>query len=123
VVPDSAPLPIAWRLALLLAALAGARMSWRAPDLWPWLLFLASKLAVSVLFFGYARLGAVVIPVIALLIALAFQRLLARVPATVLAAILLVAVAADAVRVASRPTLSIDADPPDVHRDLRLDVR
>jgi hypothetical protein len=123
VVPVAAPLPIAWRLALLLAALAGAVTAWRALDLWPWLFFLASKLAATVLFFGYARLGALTIPVIALLIALAAQRLLARTPAKVLAAILLLAVAAEAVRVVSKPTLSIDADPPDVHRDQRVDVR
>lgn len=131
VVPDAAPLPIAWRLALLLSALAGAVTARRAPDLWPWLLFLASKLAVSVLFFGYARLGAVVIPVIALLIALAFQRRLARIPANVLTAVLVVVLAADTVRVATRPTLFIDAhpavtvdvDPPDLHRDQRVDVR
>jgi hypothetical protein len=121
----------AWRIALLLLALAGIAVGWPAPDLWPWLFFLVSKLFVSVLFFGYARLGALTIPVIALLLALATQRLLSRIPATALTVILLLALAADAVRVATRPTLlidsqpafSIDSDPPDLHRDQRVDVR
>ncbi len=131
VIADSSAFTATWRIALLLLALAGIAAGWRAPDLWPWLFFLASKLVVSVLFFGYARLGALTIPVIALLLALATQRLLARIPATALAVILLLAIAADAVRVATKPTLlidsqpafSIDSDPPDLYRDQRVDAR
>ena len=128
-VPDSNPLTIIWRTALLLLALAGIATAWRTLELWPWLLFLASKLAVSVLFFGYARQGAVVIPVIALLLALAARPLLTRIPTTALAGVLLVAVAAEAVRVATRPNIFIDSQPAtiepapaDVHRDQRVEV-
>lgn len=131
VIADSSAVTTTWRIALLLLALAGIAVGWRASDLWPWLFFIASRLVVSVLFFGYARLGALTIPVIALLLALASQRLLARIPVTALAVILLLAIAADAVRVATRPTLlidsqaviGIDSDPPDLHRDQRVDVR
>jgi hypothetical protein len=131
VVPDSGPLTLIWRIVLLLAAVAGVAVAWRTPDLWPWLLFLASKIVVSVLFFGYARLGAMVIPVVALLAALAVRPLLARVTIIAFAALILLALAVDAVRVASRPTLAIDdrvamtsdLDPGDVHRDQRIDVR
>jgi len=130
VVPDPGPLAFVWRVVLLLAALAGVAAAWRAPELWPWLLFLAAKLVVTVLFFGYARQGAIVIPIVALLVALAARPLLARVSVRAFAAIALVAIAADAVRVATRPALSIDhrpattsdPDPSDVHRDQRVDV-
>lgn len=129
-VPDPGPLALAWRVLLLLAALAGVAAAWRAPELWPWLLFLAAKIAVTVLFFGYARQGAIVIPVLALLVAIAARRWLDRVPIRAFAAIVLVMIAADAVRVATRPALSIDhrpattsdPDPSDVHRDQRVDV-
>jgi hypothetical protein len=130
VVPDPGPLAFVWRVVLLLAALAGIAAAWRAPELWPWLLLLAVKLSVTVLFFGYARQGAIVIPVVALLVALAARPLLARVSVRAFAAIALVTIAADAVRVATRPALSIDhrpattsdPDPSDVHRDQRVDV-
>jgi hypothetical protein len=131
VVADAGPLAMAWRIALLLVALAGVAASWRTPALWPWLLFLITKLAVSVLFFGYARHGATVIPVLALLLALFARRFLDRIPITALAAILLLAIAVDAVRVATRPAVlidgrpaaGIDPDPADLHRDQRVDVR
>jgi hypothetical protein len=80
--PQPRPAVTLWRFALLalcafgLAAApntAGGTARDRAA-LAPWLLFLASKLLVTVLFFGYARQGAACIPVLALLIALAIER-------------------------------------------------
>ena len=76
------PLATAWHLALLVLAAAGllAARGRRLP-LAPWLLFLASQLAVTLAFFGYARTGATVIPVLALLLGLLLDRLLSVSPA------------------------------------------
>lgn len=66
------PVAALWQLAILALVAAGAWRAGRRPALAPWWLYLASKLAVTVLFFGYARQGALVVPVVALLAALAF---------------------------------------------------
>jgi hypothetical protein len=59
-----------WRALALVACLAGVAQAWRRPALWPWILFLATKAAAAVLFFGYARLGATAIPATSLLLGL-----------------------------------------------------
>lgn len=61
----------AWRVLLLVLCVAGVWRGRRNPALLIWLLFLATKLAATVLFFGYARQGASCVPVVALLLALA----------------------------------------------------
>lgn len=66
-----------WAVLLGAVAVVGALGARRRPELVPWLLFLLSKIAVSLLFFGYARHGAVVVPVLALLVALAIDARLA----------------------------------------------
>lgn len=85
VVPKDATVPMLWRGALLVAAGIGLWSGLRrrrdvpepagsAPgwvELAPWLCFGASKLVVTLLFFGYARQGATAMPVLALLVALA----------------------------------------------------
>ena len=83
VVPEGGLVPAIWRLGVLAIAVAGLWIGWRSEDskrreLMPWLLFLASKLVVTVAFFGYARQGATVLPVIALLAALALEQVLFR---------------------------------------------
>ena len=80
VVPEPTPLAVAWRLLVLAAALAGLFAGWRRPALHPWLLFLLTKLVVTVAFFGYARQGALAAPVVLLLAALAAERWLLRGP-------------------------------------------
>lgn len=64
----------AWRLAVLVLAAAGVWLARPRRELVPWLLFLAAQGAVAVAFFGYARLGATVVPVVALLCVLAVRR-------------------------------------------------
>lgn len=64
----------AWRIVLLAVCVAGLAAGWRRTALYPWVLFLATRAAAAVAFFGYARLGATAIPVVALLIALALER-------------------------------------------------
>lgn len=115
-VPRGGGLVTAWRLLLLAAVLAGLVVGLRAPErrrqLLPWLLFGASRLAVAVIFFGYARLGATTVPVIALLLALAAARWLPELPpkkilATAAAAAALL-VAVEAVRFVHPPELQLD---------------
>jgi hypothetical protein len=90
---------------------------------------------VTVAFFGYARQGAVVIPVVALLAALALEpwlptRLPARVPTRLTILLLLLGVGAETARFLSRPVVRIDGLsigevdplPPGDHRDRRVEV-
>jgi hypothetical protein len=140
VVPAGGAGVAAWRLAVLAVALAGLAAGWRRPALHPWLLLLLTKLAVTVAFFGYARQGAMAVPVVLVLAALAAERWLLRGPLLPLArrpavaglVLLSAAVAVEALRWQDRPEVHIDgalvtpaADPVplDVHRDHRIDVR
>lgn len=140
VVPEGGAAVQAWRLAVLLVTLAGGVVAWRRPAAHAWLLFLLSKLVVTVAFFGYARQGAMMIPVVLLLMALAVERwvlrgplaVLARAPAVLGVGLLAAAVAAEAARWRARPQVLIDGEvvtsaadpvPLDVHRDHRIEVR
>jgi hypothetical protein len=140
VVPEGGVGVGAWRVAVLAVAVAGLLAGWRRPGLYPWLLFLLTKLAVTVAFFGYARQGAMMAPVVLVLAALAAERWLlrgplsaaARRPAAAGLALLAAAVAVEAWRWQAHPQVWIDgalvtpaADPVplDVHRDHRIDVR
>ncbi len=125
----------AWRMVLLGAALAGLAAGWRRPALYPWLFLLGTKAAAAVAFFGYARLGATAIPVVALLVALAIERWWpARTERRRERAILLalgMMVALEAVRCLHQPGLAIDGDaagpqdpvPTADHRDHALRIK
>lgn len=116
-VPEGGGLVTAWRLLLLAAAMVGLVVGLRAPperrrQLLPWLLFGVSRLAVAVVFFGYARLGATAVPVVALLVVLAAARWLPemeprRVLTTAAAGAALL-VAAETVRFVNPPELRLD---------------
>jgi hypothetical protein len=67
VVPERRAGVAFWRWAGLVVLLAGVWVGRREEALVPWLLLLVTKAAVTLAFFGYAREGAVVIPVLALL--------------------------------------------------------
>ncbi len=142
VVPEGGVDVILWRLGLLAAAFWGLRCGLRRDPaaLVPWLTFLGSKVVVVVAFFGYARQGASVIPVLALLLALGFPRSLgetSREPeprrrwarAAIAAALLLLAI--EGGRWLSRPELLLDGRPAgasdpwpvDRHEERRLVVR
>jgi hypothetical protein len=131
------PLAAAWRVALLLACVAGALAGRRRPALVPWILWLASKLVVTVAFFGYARQGAAVVPVVAVLLALGAERWLSRPAARAPLLVALVAAALLAVegaRFLSAPRLTLGGLPAgasdplapgraaDEHRQVRLRV-
>lgn len=135
-VPEPGWRTAGWSALLLLASATGLAAAWRDPALHPWLLFLLSKVLVTVAFFGYARHGVVAFPVVALLAALAAVRWVPRLArsaprdvarATVLA--LLAVVALEGARAAWPPALTVDGRPldagdtADVHRDQRIDAR
>ena len=65
-----------WRGLLVVLAVAGLWVGRRNPGLIPWLFLLVTKVVVSLVFFGYAREGATVIPVLAVLGGLAAARCL-----------------------------------------------
>ncbi|MCA8954196.1 MAG: hypothetical protein KDE27_32105 [Planctomycetes bacterium] len=121
---------LAWlyRFALLAAAIAGLWRLRREPWLWPWLLFLASKLAVVVLFFGYARQGALCVPVVMLGVAALLERANLLRPKLLLAgaAVLLAAEVVRTFTVEVAITLP-DGTPvqlmPDDHRAVRVEYR
>src|SRR5690606_38652320 len=109
-------------------------------DLLAWLLWPATQLIVTVAFFGYGRLGAMAIPVLCLLLALAIDRVLldrlARNRPTLRMSRLALAAAAllltlEGARWASDPVLPIDTRPilagdpfpADDHTAHRIDVR
>ncbi len=125
----------AWRAAVFAAAVLGLWVGRGREGLVPWLLFLASKLAVTVAFFGYARQGATAFPVVALLVALAAERWIDRFEtrhwwrAAVVTAVIFVAV--EGARFLSAPAVLLDgrrveaADPFPVtdYADRRLELK
>lgn len=138
VVADPSPWSAAWRLALLGLAAAGLWAGRRAA-LFPWIAWAGVRLLAAAAFFGYARLGAGLVPVLALLCALAAERWLwprlsgtSLKPERLFVAAALLLLGAEAWRCASHPELRVDgrpitsrADPfPfDLHRDQALEVR
>lgn len=131
-------LPAVWSAAWLLACLAGLRACRDRAAAWPWLLFLATKVVVTVAFFGYARQGAAVVPVVLVLAVLAVERArgTADAPPTPswrrgIVAACLVAAALEGARTVQRPGLvldghpvgAVDPVPPDLHRDHRIEIR
>ena len=80
VVPEGGAGVALWRWAGLAVVLLGLWVGRREEALIPWMLFLATKVITTLAFFGYAREGAVVIPVFALLLGLVVARGLTRFP-------------------------------------------
>lgn len=66
--------PTTFRLLVLLVGVLGVWCAGRRPEVWPWLWFLLTKVAVTLAFFGYARHGALCVPVLAILAALIWQQ-------------------------------------------------
>lgn len=76
VVPDHGPVVTFWRIAGLCILLGGLWAARQHTAIVPWLFLLVTKLTTTVMFYGYAREGLVVIPVFALLMALLINRVL-----------------------------------------------
>lgn len=125
-----------WRLALLPICAAGLWVGRRSPALAPWLAFATMKIAATLLFFGYARHGAALVPLLAVLVGLVLRELVGieRLgPRRLVAAAGIVAALAlgtEAVRWARPPDLALDGRsigrgdpfPPGEHRDRELTV-
>ena len=130
VAPESDATAIVWRVLILIVCLAGIVFAGRQAALVPWLLFLATRVAVTLLFFGYARVGATAIPVVAILLALAVERWLYVRPSRLAVAALAIGVSVEAARFVSRPLLLIDGSPvratdrlpPDEHAEHRIEM-
>ncbi|MCP3961398.1 MAG: glycosyltransferase family 39 protein [bacterium] len=139
VVPEGG-VSVVWRFGALGLCALGLLAGRRHEALFPWLWFLASKVAVTVAFFGYARHGATVIPVLALLAALAAERWIPGVTGLLrerdgrwlrpCAAAMLLLVAVEGARWFDGPTVTLDGEavsaadpfPVDEYRDRRLRV-
>lgn len=78
VVPEGGPLVTLWRSLVLALCVAGVVLCRNRVALLPWLLFLGSRVLATTLFYGYARHGALVLPVVFLLVALTADRVLPR---------------------------------------------
>lgn len=134
VAPDGWPAAV-FAIALLAVCVWGALLARGRAAIVPWLLFLASKLAVTIAFFGYARQGAAVVPVVALLVALAFLRATRAWPPArtrnALAAAAAACLLLEGARFLFPPSLSIDGRPVTrgdpfpmaEQRDRRIDAR
>jgi hypothetical protein len=111
----------AWRAAVLAVLVAGLR---QAPL---WLLFAVFRVLVAAAFFGYARHGALLVP----LVAIAAGRLLSRVPLWAIACAATLLIAVEAERALNPPTILVDGvtvlnvEPAEesLHRDEDVDVR
>jgi hypothetical protein len=137
VTPAASPLAIAWSTLVAAAAALGLAAGWRRRALLPWLLFLVTKLVATLAFFGYARQGAQLIPVVAVLVALGLVRWAppalkaARRPLIVLGTLAALVLGVELQRFASPPELALDGvtltsvDPfaADLHRDQTLTLR
>ena len=113
VVPEGGAAVTLWRWAGLAAILLGLWAGRREEALMPWLLFLATKVITTLAFYGYAREGAVLIPVFALLLALPVARGLKRFsPAgrwlQLTAVLALILIAIEAYRWQSEPVVTLD---------------
>ena len=129
VTPDPGPISAAWRIGVLVLVVAGAWKGRRAPPLQPWLLYVASKLAVAALFFGYARQGSLMLPVLALFAAITLARFVPRTPRGLVLTLALPLVlelcrflAAPVIRIDGRPVEGPDPWPADLHDDQRIEV-
>jgi hypothetical protein len=127
-----------WMILVFGICAVGLAVGWRKTALLPWLLFLGSKVIITILFFGYARIGATVTPVVFLLGALAVtagtQRPAKgrRSHATRWAAVVVVLIVLlEGFRCISGPRITIDGQAIDagdpfagpVHVDRRIEVR
>jgi hypothetical protein len=127
---DGAPATI-WRIAILFACVAGVVAGRRNRALVPWLLFFATKILVTVAFFGYARQGATTIPIVAFLLALALERWTPARASRLVIPVLLLGVTLEAARFIAKPEVRTDGSvvgsrdlyPDDDHGAHRVEVR
>ncbi len=110
VTPEPGPLGAVWQVGVLVLVVAGAWSGRRSQPLQPWLLYVASKVAVAIFFFGYARQGALILPALALFAALPATRSVPR-SARGLGLALAIPLLLEASRYLSAPAIHIDGRP------------
>jgi hypothetical protein len=107
---------IVWSLGTMSLLVAGIALAWRRGAVW--LIVIAYKLAVTVLFYGYARQAASIAPAFAVFGAVALDALLARcvrsprIVAYLAVAVVLALLASDGVRCADPPQFDVRAVEP-----------
>lgn len=105
---------VVWRVVVTTVCLLGWLLNRRRREIAPWFLFALAHLAVAALFFGYARSGAMIIPVLALFAALAAVRIVPLSPRrgmAVAAALLVLAGGAETVRFLHPPEVFLSGHP------------
>ncbi|MCA8956503.1 MAG: PCP reductase family protein [Planctomycetes bacterium] len=99
---------IAWQLLWLALAAGGIAFGWRKPGVQAWLLMGLGRLAVIVLFFGYARQGALLAPTLGVLLGVVLDRVWSRGVAIGALLAVLGLCTAELIRFRSAPQLWID---------------
>ncbi len=134
VAPNLGPAGWVWSLFVLAVAGLGLARGRGRPGLAPWIAFALTKVVVAVAFFGYARQGALLAPVLAILVALACEPLLARPNVRVEVAcgvLLAVALGLEGLRWRIQPSVAVDGhvagaqdpSPADTYRDELVEYR
>jgi hypothetical protein len=108
VAPDRGAPAAIWQVAVLLGCFAGMAAGRRNRALVPWLVFLATRIVATVLFFGYARQGATAIPIVTILLALALERWTPAHPSRLAIPVLVVGVTLEAARFIMKPEVRLD---------------
>jgi hypothetical protein len=105
---------VVWRVLVTTVCLLGWLLHRRRREIAPWFLFALTHLAVAAVFFGYARSGAMIIPVLALFAALAVVRIVPLSPRrglAVAAALVVLGGGAETVRFLRPPALALSGRP------------
>ena len=122
--------PWVWRSLVLAVCVFGAMTGWRRPAVQPWLWWIAIRVLVVVLFFGYARQGILIAPSVAILCALVIDRFWSQTTARVCLAVVIITPALEVYRYLSHPIIVQDGeelqgiDPSArLHEDRRIELR
>lgn len=99
-----------WRLLMLGICVFGVAISWRRPEVQPWLGWIAVRVILVVLFFGYARQGILISPSVAVLVALVLNRFWSTALGRICVAVLCAIPALEVYRYSSPPTVVQDGD-------------
>lgn len=119
-----------WRLLVFGVCVVGVVRHWRRSEVQPWLLWIALRVILVVLFFGYARQGILIAPSVAILIALTLDGFWSKTLARLSIVVLCMIPALEVYRYIDKPTLTQDGseiqgrDPSaNGYQDRRIEVR
>jgi hypothetical protein len=119
-----------WRVLVLGVCAFGVLTYWRRSEVQPWLLWIALRVVLVVLFFGYARHGILIAPSVAILVALTLDRFWSRTLAGFIIGVLCLIPLLEVYRYIDKPSLTQDGSEiqgrdPSAHeyQDRRIQVR